>query len=78
MRELCLPPHCDPDSWMAHSFRAAHPTLVMLRHDTAAFVEQGAPLPAGTRSVRPSGMQIRVRGGRERHKLNEEIEESGT
>lgn len=36
----------------AHWIWAAHPTLVMLKHDTAAFVEQGVPLPAGSQSAR--------------------------
>lgn len=49
---LALSLHRGPDSWRAHWIRAAHPTLVILGHDTAAFVEWGAPLPTGTQSAR--------------------------
>lgn len=44
--------HSERDSWKAHWIRAAHPMLVTIKHDTAAFVVQGTPLPAGTQSAR--------------------------
>jgi len=31
--------------------RTAHPTLVTLKHDTAAFVPKGVPLPTGPQSA---------------------------
>lgn len=67
------------------AFRAAHPTLVMHPARHCCFCWAGRrpclqrPRVPGWDPDRVGmrGMQIRVRGGRECHKLNEEIEESG-
>lgn len=82
-----LSTHCGPNYWEAQWIYAAHPTVVMLKHDTVAFVEQSVPWPAGTRSARlrpglgghawnaDQGPRGGVRGGRECLGLNGEIEE---
>lgn len=78
---------CKLSNQRAQCIHAAHPTSIMLRPDTAAFVVQSVPFPGGTQSDRPRAglgghvwnveevMRVGDRGGRRCHKLNEEIEE---